>query len=220
MSPRSDIFDIAADYYAAGPETHILDETLSKIMPQDMVPLYPESSFAIQSHDFVHTPQGLLDFGYETQSYETQSQWMIDSVLTACPPLDVDPYITQFSDDATSTSIGLLNSSAPSSLLVAARETSPVDRSPKVGPVEAELQHYCKRYGCFLLSFWHPATDTVPSISISHRVSITRAYRSPLNLDIRREDTDPDPSDTGMRRPICQDPSSEGLCLSGASQYS
>jgi hypothetical protein len=150
MSPRSDIFDIAADYYAAGPEVHMLDESLSKIIPQDMVPLYPETSFAMQSNDFVNTSQGLLDFGYESQP-----QWMIDSVLTACPPLDVDAYITPLSGDATSTGIGLLNSGAPSSLIVA-RATSPIDMSPNepsVGPAEAELQHYCERYGCFLSPF-------------------------------------------------------------------
>ena len=39
MSPRSDIFDIAADYYATGPEIYMLDESLSKLTPQDMVPL-------------------------------------------------------------------------------------------------------------------------------------------------------------------------------------
>ncbi len=148
MSPRSDIFDIAADYYAAGPELHMLDESLSKIIPQDMVPLYPETSFAMQSHDFVHTSQGLLDFGYETQP-----QWMMDSVLAACPPLDVDAYMTPLTGDATSTSIGLLNGGAT---LLVARETSPIDLSPKessVGPAEAELQHYCERRGCFLSPF-------------------------------------------------------------------
>jgi hypothetical protein len=147
MSPRSDIFDIAADYYAAGPELHMLDESLSKIIPQDMVPLYPETSFAMQSHDFVHTSQGLLDFGYETQP-----QWMMDSVLAACPPLDVDAYMTPLTGDATSTSIGLLNGGAT---LLVARETSPIDLSPKessVGPAEAELQHYCERR-CFLSPF-------------------------------------------------------------------
>ncbi|KAI0304292.1 hypothetical protein B0F90DRAFT_1916398 [Multifurca ochricompacta] len=139
MSPRSDLFDIAADYYAAGPEVHMLDESLSKIMPQEIVPVYPESSFAMHPHDFVHSSHGLLDFGYEAQP-----QWMMDSVLTACSPLDVDSYIAPLSGDVTSTGVGLLNGSAPSSLLVT-RETSPVDMSPKgtsVGPAEAELQHY------------------------------------------------------------------------------
>ncbi len=129
MSPRSDIFDIAADYYAAGPELHMLDESLSKIIPQDMVPLYPETSFAMQP------------------------QWMMDSVLAACPPLDVDAYMTPLTGDATSTSIGLLNGGAT---LLVARETSPIDLSPKessVGPAEAELQHYCERRGCFLSPF-------------------------------------------------------------------
>jgi hypothetical protein len=80
---------------------------------------------------------------------------MMDSVLTSCPPLDVDAYITPLSGDAMSTGIGLLNSGASSSLLVA-RETSPIDMSPKelsAGPAEAELQHYCERYGCFLSPF-------------------------------------------------------------------
>jgi hypothetical protein len=152
MSPRSDIFEIAADYYAAGPEIHMLDESLAKIIPQDMVPLYPETSFAMQSHDFVQTSQGLLDFGYETQP-----QWMIDSVLTACPPLDVDAYITPLAGDSTSTSMDL------SSSLLVARETSPIDLSPKessVGPAEAELQHYCERYGCFLSPLGASAADT------------------------------------------------------------
>jgi hypothetical protein len=211
MSPRSDIFDNAADYYAAGPEMHMLDESLAKIIPQDMVPLYPETSFAMQSHDFVQTSQGLLDFGYETQP-----QWMIDSVLTACPPLDVDAYITPLAGDATSTSMGLLSSGAPSSSLLVARETSPIDMSPKessVGPAEAELQHYCERYGCFLSPLGGSATDTGLSISISHRVSITRAHRPFLNLDVGREDTYLEPSDTGMWCPVRQDSSSEGLRL-------
>ena len=211
MSPRSDIFDIVADYYAAGPELHMLDESLAKIIPQDMVPLYPETSFAMQSHDFVQTSQGLLDFGYETQP-----QWMIDSVLTACPPLDVDAYITPLAGDATSTSMGLLSSGAPSSSLLVARETSPIDMSPKessVGPAEAELQHYCERYGCFLSPSGSSATDTGLSISISHRVPITRAYRPFPNLDVGREGTYLGPSDTGMWCPVCQDSSSEGLRL-------
>jgi hypothetical protein len=181
MSPRSDIFDIAADYYAAGPELHMLDESLSKIIPQDMVPLYPESSFTMQPHDFVHTSQGLLDLGYETRP-----QWMMDNVLTACPPFDVDPYITALSGDATSTSIGLFGNSASSSLLVA-REASPINVSPKdtsVGPAEAELQHYGERCRCFLSSFWRQPLIPVLSISISYRVSVTRAYPTFLNLDV------------------------------------
>lgn len=144
MSPRSDIFDIAADYYATSPEMYMLDESLSKLTPQDMVPLslYSESSFAMQPCDFVHTAQGFLDFG----GYDSQPQGMMDSVLTACPPLDMDPYIMSFSNDATSMGIGLLNDNE-SSLLVA-RETSPIGMSqedaPPVGPTEAESQ-YCKR---------------------------------------------------------------------------
>jgi len=209
MSPRSDIFDIAADYYAAGPEMHMLDDSLSKLIPQDMVPLYPETSFAMQSNDFVHTSQGLLDFGYESQP-----QWMIDSVLTACPPLDVDAYITPLSGDATSTGIGLLNSGAPSSLLVA-RATSPIDMSPKepsVGPAEAELQHYCERYGCFSLLL-ASATDTGLSISFSHCVSVTCAYRASPNLDVGREDAYPESRNTGMWCSVCKDSSGEGICL-------
>jgi hypothetical protein len=58
----------------------------------------------MQPCDFVHTAQGLLDFGYESQP-----QGMMDDVLTACPPLDVDPYIMALSSDATSMDIGLLN---------------------------------------------------------------------------------------------------------------
>ena len=140
MSPRSDLFDIAADYYATGPEVHMLDESLAKILPQDIVPIYPESSYTMQTQDFVHTPQGLLDFGYEAHQ-----QWMMDSVLTACPPLDVDSYITPLTGDTSTTGgMGLLNGSASTSLLVA-RETSPIELSPKgtpIGPAEAELQHY------------------------------------------------------------------------------
>ena len=139
MSPRSDLFDIAADYYATGPEVHMLDESLSKILPQDIVPIYPESSYSMQAQDFVHTTQGLLDFGYETQQ-----QWMMDSMLTSCPPLDVDSFMTPLGDTSTTGAMGLLSGSAPSSLLIA-RETSPIDMSPKVGPAEAELQHYRKR---------------------------------------------------------------------------
>ena len=142
MSPRSDLFDIAADYYTTGPEVHMLDESLAKILPQDIVPIYPESSYTMQAQDFVHTPQGLLDFGYENQ------QWMMDNVLTACPPLDMDSYIAPVQGDASITGgMGLLHGSAPSSLLVG-RETSPIDMSPKgtpIGPAEAELQHYCER---------------------------------------------------------------------------
>ncbi len=140
MSPRSDLFDIAADYYTTGPEVHMLDESLAKILPQDIVPIYP-GSYAMQTQDFVNTPQDLLDFGYGTQQ-----QWMMDNVLTACPPLDMDSYIAPLPGDASTTSgMGLLNGSAPSSLLVA-RETSPIDMSPRgtpVGPAEAELQQYC-----------------------------------------------------------------------------
>ena len=142
MSPRSDLFDIAVDYYTTGPEVHMLDESLAKILPQDIVPIYPESSYTMQGQDFVHTPQGLLDFGYENQ------QWMMDNVLTACPPLDMDSYIAPVQGDASITGgMGLLNGSAPSSLLVG-RETSPIDLSPKgtpIGPAEADLQHYCER---------------------------------------------------------------------------
>lgn len=142
MSPRSDLFDIAADYYTTGPEVHMLDESLAKILPQDIVPIYPESSYTMQAQDFVHTPQGLLDFGYENQ------QWMMDNVLTACPPLDMDSYIAPVQGDVSITGgMGLLHGSAPSSLLVG-RETSPIDMSPKgtpIGPAEAELQHYCER---------------------------------------------------------------------------
>lgn len=142
MSPRSDIFDIAADYYVTSPEMYMLDESLSKITPQDMVPLYSESSFAMQPCDFVHTAQGLLDFGYDSQP-----QGMMDNVLTACPPLalDMDPYIMSLSSDATSIDIGLLNDIESPSLV--ARETSPIDMSPKgasPGPTEAE--NYCERY--------------------------------------------------------------------------
>jgi hypothetical protein len=148
MSPRSDLFDIAADYYATGPEVHMLDESLSKILPQDLVPIYPESSYSMQAQDFVHTAQGLLDFGYETQQ-----QWMMDSILTSCPPLDVDSYIAPLPGDTSTTgAMGLLNGSAPSSLLMA-RETSPIDLSPKGtpdGPAEAELQHYRERSCCYL----------------------------------------------------------------------
>ena len=148
MSPRSDLFDIAADYYATGPEVHMLDESLAKILPQDIVPIYPESSYAMQAQDFVHTPQGLLDFGYETHQ-----QWMMDTVLTACPPLDVDSYITPLASETSTTGgMGLLNGSASTSLLVA-RETSPIDLSPKgtpIGPAEAELQHYGGLTHCFL----------------------------------------------------------------------
>ena len=94
----------------------------------------------MQPCDFVHTAQGLLNFGYESQP-----QGMMDNVLTAYPPLDVDPYIMSLSSDATSTGIGLLddNESPPS----VARETSPIDMSPKgtsTGPTEAE--NYCERY--------------------------------------------------------------------------
>jgi hypothetical protein len=148
MSPRSDLFDIAADYYATGPEMHMLDESLSKILPQDIVPLYPEPPYTIQAQDFVHTPQGLLDFGYDANQ-----RWMMDSVLTTCPPLDVDSYIAPLTTDASTTGgMGLLNGSAPSSLLVE-RETSPIDLSPKgtsVDPAEAELQHYCEHSSCYL----------------------------------------------------------------------
>ncbi|KAI0247623.1 hypothetical protein BJV78DRAFT_1132975 [Lactifluus subvellereus] len=139
MSPRSDLFDIAADYYTAGPEMHIQDESLSKVIRQDIVPLFPEASFTMQSHNFVNASQSLLDFGYEAQP-----QWMMDSVLTACPPLDVDSYIAPLSGDATSIDgMGVLNRSAPSSMLVA-RETSPIDLSQdtSVGPAETDLQHY------------------------------------------------------------------------------
>jgi hypothetical protein len=142
MSPRSDIFDIATDYYATGSEMFMLDESLSKITPQDMVPLYSESSFAMQPCDFVHTAQGLLDFGYDSQPQGT-----MDNVLTACPPLDVDPYIMSLSNDATSMDIGLLRNDNESPPLVV-RE-SPIDMSPKgssSGPAEAELQNYCERY--------------------------------------------------------------------------
>jgi hypothetical protein len=145
MSPRSDIFDIAADYYATSPEMYMLDESLSKLTPQDMVPLYSESSFSMQPCDFVHTAQDLLDFGYESQP-----QGMIDSVLTACPPLDLEPYIMSLSSDATSMGMGLLNDNK-SSLLVA-RETSPIDMSPKdafIGPTGADEQNYCERHWCF-----------------------------------------------------------------------
>lgn len=136
MSPRSDIFDIAADYYTTSPEMYILDEPLSKITPQDMVSLYSESSFAMQPCDFVHTDHGLLDFGYESQP-----QGMNNNVFTACPPR-TDPYIMTLSSDATSMDIGLLNDHE--SPLLAARETSPLDMSPKgTGPTEAE--NYCER---------------------------------------------------------------------------
>ena len=138
MSPRSDIFDIAADYYATSPEMYLLDESLSKITPQDMVPLYSESSFSMQPCDFVHTAQGLLDFGYESQPHG-----MMDNVLTACSPLDVDPYIISLSSDAISMDIGLLNDIESPPLV--ARETSPIDMSPKgtsTGPTEAE--NYCQ----------------------------------------------------------------------------
>jgi hypothetical protein len=136
MSPRSDIFDIAADYLATSPEMFMLDESLSKLTPQDMVPLYSESSFAMQPCDFVHTAQG-FDFGYESQP-----QGMIDSMLTTCPPLDLDPYILSLPSDATTMGIGLLNDNRPS--LLVARESSPIDMSTKdapVGPTEAE--NYC-----------------------------------------------------------------------------
>ncbi|KAI0270242.1 hypothetical protein BGY98DRAFT_1179869 [Russula aff. rugulosa BPL654] len=138
MSPRSDIFDIAADYYATSPEMYMLDESLSKITPHDMVPLYSESSFAMQPCDFVHTAQGLLDFGYDSQP-----QGMMDNVLTACSPLDMDPYIMSLSSDATSMDIGLLNDHE--SPLLVAREASPIDMSPKgasTGPTEAENYLY------------------------------------------------------------------------------
>jgi hypothetical protein len=174
MSPRSDIFDIAADYYTTGPEMYMLDESLSKLTPQDMVPLYSESSFSMQPCDFVHTAQGFLDFGYESQP-----QGMIDSVLTACSPLDIDPYIMSLSNDATPmVGIGLLNDNE-SSLLVA-REPSPIGMFPKdaprIGPTEAETSA-----SSLLLA---SATDNVLSIPISHRVSVTRAYRPFLNLDV------------------------------------
>ena len=164
MSPRSDIFDIAADYYATGSEMFMLDESLSKITPQDMVPLYSESSFAIQPCDFVHTAQGLLDFGYDSQPQGT-----IDNVLTACPPLDVDPYIMSLSSDATSMDIGLRNDNESPPLVV--REMSPIDMSPKgtsTGPAEAELQNYCERYYylCFSLLL-ASATDTL-SVYLFH----------------------------------------------------
>ncbi|KAH9041995.1 hypothetical protein EDB85DRAFT_2139378 [Lactarius pseudohatsudake] len=162
MSPRSDLFDIAADYYATAPEVHMLDESLSKILPQDIVPVYSESSYAMQAQDFVHTPQGLLDFGYETQQ-----QWMMDSVLSTCPPLDVDSYISPLSGDTSTTGgMGLLNGGAPSSLLVA-RETSPIDLSPKgtlIGPAEAELQHYLYLFHTVFQShvpIVHPSTWTL-----------------------------------------------------------
>jgi hypothetical protein len=154
MSPRSDIFDIAADYYATGPEIFMLDESLSKLTPQDMVPLslYSDSSFAMQPCDFVHTAQDFLDFG----GYDSQPQGMIDSVLTACPPLDMDPYIMSFSNDATPMGIGLLNDNESS--LLAARETSPIGMSsedtPPVGPTEVESQ-YCKRLHPLLLALSH-----------------------------------------------------------------
>lgn len=175
MSPRSDIFDIAADYYATGPELYMLDESLSKFTPQDIVPLYSESSFAMQPCDFVPTAQGLLDFGYESQP-----QGLMDNLLTACPPLDGDSFIMSLSSDATSMDIGLLNDNE--SLPLVARET-PIDMSPKgtsTGPTEAEAENYCERYSLFLSS----ATDSVLSIPISHRVSVTRAYRSSINLDV------------------------------------
>ena len=182
MSPRSDIFDIATDYYATGPEMYILDESLSKLTPQDMVPLYSESSFAMQPCDFVHTAQGLLDFGYESQPHG-----MMDNVLTACPPLDVDPYIMSLSSDATSMDIGLLNDNESPPLV--AREASPIDMSPKgtsTGPTEAELHNYCKRHlptsaSSLLLA---SATDIALSIPISHRVPVTRASRSSINVDV------------------------------------
>ncbi|KAF8271963.1 hypothetical protein EI94DRAFT_1719314 [Lactarius quietus] len=162
MSPRSDLFDIAADYYATGPEVHMLDESLSKILPQDIVPIYPESSYTMQAQDFVHTPQGLLDFGYEAHQ-----QWMMDSVLTACPPLDVDSYIAPLpSDTSTTGGMDLLNGSAPSSLLDA-RETSPIDLSPKgtpIGPAEAELHHYIYLFHTVFQShvpIVHPSTWTL-----------------------------------------------------------
>jgi hypothetical protein len=147
MSPRSDIFDIGADYYVTSPEMYMLDESLSKITPQDMVPLYSESSFAMQPCDFVHTAHSLLDFGYDSQP-----QGMMDNVLTACPPLDEDPYIMSLSSDATSMDIALLNDNE--SPLLVARETSPIDMSPKgasTGPTEAE--NYCERSWCFLSPF-------------------------------------------------------------------
>ena len=158
MSPRSDIFDIAADYYATGPEMYMLDESLSKLTPQDMVPLYSESSFSMQACDFVHTAQDFLDFGYESQP-----QGMIDSVLTACSPLDIDPYIMSLSNDATPmVGIGLLNDNESSSLLVA-REPSPIGMFPKdappVGPTEAE-SHYRKRH-CASSLLLASATDNV-----------------------------------------------------------
>ncbi|KAH9179367.1 hypothetical protein EDB89DRAFT_1878666 [Lactarius sanguifluus] len=162
MSPRSDLFDIAADYYATAPEVHMLDESLSKILPQDIVPVFSESSYTMQAQDFVHTPQSLLDFGYETQQ-----QWIMDSVLTTCPPLDVDSYISPLSGDTSTTGgMGLLNGGAPSSLLVA-RETSPIDLSPKgtlVGPAEAELQHYLYLFHTVFQShvpIVHPSTWTL-----------------------------------------------------------
>jgi hypothetical protein len=141
MSPRSDLLEIAVDYYTPGPEMHMLDESLSKVIPQDVAPLYPEASFVMQSHDFMHVSQSLLDFGYEAQP-----PWSLDSVLTACPPLDVDSCTAP--GDATSIDgMGVLDRSALSSLFVAP-ETSPNECSPKdtsVGPAEADLRHYCER---------------------------------------------------------------------------
>jgi len=159
MSPRSEIFDIAADYYAAGREMHLLDESLSKLMSQDMAPLCPEPSLVMQPSDFVHASQGLLDF-----CYETQPQWMMDSVRTGCSPLDVDPYIAPLSDDAMSASISPLNNGSPSSLLVAQETPTIIDISPNgtpVGPAEAELQHYCERC-VFPLSIWRQPLTSFP----------------------------------------------------------
>ncbi|KAI9508880.1 hypothetical protein F5148DRAFT_832637 [Russula earlei] len=159
MSPRSEAFDVAADYYATSHEMQMLDESLSKIMSQDILPLYPESSLAMQPHDFAHTSLGLLDFGPETQS-----QWMMGGVLTACPPLDVDPFIPPLSGEATSRSMVPLNN-APSPLLVA-RETPTIDISPKdapVGPAETELQHYLYLFHTAFQShvpIVHPSTWT------------------------------------------------------------
>jgi hypothetical protein len=214
MSPRSDLFEIAADYYTPGPEMRTLDESLSKAIPQDIVPLYPEASFVVQSHDFMLASQSLLDFGYEAQP-----PWTMDSVLTASPPLDVDS-CTAPGDVTSIDGMGVLDRSASSSLLVAP-ETSPIERSPKdasVGPAEADFRHYCER----LLSSPSPSapvTDPFLSISISHHVSVTCTYRTCLDLDVRGKIFNPDPGDASLWRTIRQVPNGEGLCISDASQH-
>ncbi|KAI0064073.1 hypothetical protein BV25DRAFT_1823579 [Artomyces pyxidatus] len=176
MSPRSEIFDMATEFsYAMGPEIDILDQSLAKITPQDILQAFPPPApYSFSAHDF---SRDMAEFRFEAQP------WMMDEsdMPTPCARTDnMSSYVgAQAEAVPAARSIGE-GASAPAPVVHVPGipcEPMVVEAPPSKdsslfsgGPAKAELQHYLYLFHTAFLS--HMPIVHVPTWSFDGKPPI------------------------------------------------